>query len=209
MRRREFLFSALAAAAAKPVLEPENFRHYIEQFNRDDKEDVAGSIHNADAWTWMKSNIPFFACPDQDIELTYYYRWWAYRKHIENTPAGFILTEFLKPVKHATTYNAISCAAGLHISEGRWLRDPRYLDDYIRFWLRGGRRRRLAGALSPVQRLDLGRGLRPMAGRRAHASNDRAARCATDRLSRLGAGEAGCERALLAARRFRRHGELD
>ncbi len=86
----------------------------------------------------MKSNIPFFACPDPDIEATYYYRWWAYRKHIENTPAGFILTEFLKPVKHATTYNAISCAAGLHISEGRWLNDPKYLDDYIRFWLRGG-----------------------------------------------------------------------
>ena len=138
MRRREFLLSALAAAAAKPLLDRESFRHYVDQFNRDDKEDVAGSIHNADAWSWMKSNIPFFACPDPDIELTYYYRWWAYRKHIESTPVGFVLTEFLKLVKHATTYNAISCAAGLHINEGRWLRDPRYLDDYIRFWLRGG-----------------------------------------------------------------------
>lgn len=138
MNRRGFLFSALAAAAAKPLLDPEDFRHYVEQCNRDDKEDVAGSIHNADAWSWMKSNIPFFSCPDPDIELTYYYRWWTYRKHIESTPVGFVLTEFLKPVKHATTYNAISCAAGLHINEGRWLRDPRYLDDYIRFWLRGG-----------------------------------------------------------------------
>lgn len=138
MRRREFLLSAAAAAAPKPLLDPQSFRHYVDQFNRDNQEDVAGLIHNAEAWDWMKSNIPFFACPDPDIELTYYYRWWAYRKHIEKTPVGFILTEFLKPVKHATAYNAISCAAGLHINEGRWLRDPRYLDDYIRFWLRGG-----------------------------------------------------------------------
>ena len=145
MNRREFLFSALAAAAAKPLLEQESFRHYVEQFNRDDKEDVAGLIHNADAWEWMKHNVPFFSCPDSDVELTYYYRWWAYRKHIEKTPVGFVLTEFLKPVKHATTYNAISCAAGLHINEGRWLRDLRYLDDYIHFWLHGGE----GGGLQP------------------------------------------------------------
>jgi hypothetical protein len=25
----------------------------------------------------------------------------------------------------------------MHLAEGRWLRDPRYADDYIRFWLRG------------------------------------------------------------------------
>jgi hypothetical protein len=143
MRRREFLLSTLAATAAgspspKPLLDRQSFRHYVDQFNRDDSEDVAGLIHNADAWDWMTSNIPFFSCPDPDIELTYYYRWWAYRKHIERTPVGYVLTEFLKPVKHATTDNAISCAAGLHINEGRWLRDPSYLDDYIKFWLRGG-----------------------------------------------------------------------
>jgi hypothetical protein len=127
-----------AAPALKPLLDRSSFRHYIDQFNRDDKEDVAGLIHNDDAWDWITANVPFFSCPDADIELTYYYRWWAYRKHIEKTPVGFLLTEFLKPVKHATTYNAISCAAALHINEGRWLRDPRYLDDYVRFWLRGG-----------------------------------------------------------------------
>jgi hypothetical protein len=141
MNRREFLLSPMALAAAsppKPLLDPESFRHYVDQLNRDDKEDAGGFIRNAGAWEWMKGNIPFFSCPDPDIELTYYYRWWSYRKHIEKTPAGFVLTEFLKPVKHATTYNAISCAACLHINEGRWLRDPRYLDDYIRFWLRGG-----------------------------------------------------------------------
>ena len=30
------------------------------------------------------------------------------------------------------------CALGHHIYEGRWLHDPKYLNDYIRFWFHGG-----------------------------------------------------------------------
>jgi Trehalase len=110
----------------------------VDFLNRNDAEDVNGAIPNAQAWDWMKANVPFFSCPDSAVELTYYYRWWAWRKHIEKTPGGYVITEFLKPVKHATDYNAISCALGLHINEGRWLRDPRYLDDYVNFWLHSG-----------------------------------------------------------------------
>ena len=101
-------------------------------------EAVVNYIPNAGAWAWMKDNVPFFACPDKEVEEIYYYRWWAFRKHIKKTPAGFVITEFLKPVGHATEYNAISCALGHHIAEGRWLHDPQYLDAYIRFWLRSG-----------------------------------------------------------------------
>ncbi len=86
----------------------------------------------------MKDNIPYFSCPDPEFERTWYYRWWAFRKHIRHTPDGFILTEFIRPVKHATDHNAISCALGHHIAEGRWLRDPRYIDQYLAFWLRSG-----------------------------------------------------------------------
>ena len=129
---------SLALAADPTLLTPDDFRHYVDFLNRHDAEDVNGGIPNGEAWEWMKANVPFFSCPDSQIELTYYYRWWAYRKHIETTPRGFVITEFLKPVKHATDYNAISCALGLHINEGCWLRDRRYLDDYVRFWLYGG-----------------------------------------------------------------------
>lgn len=128
----------LAASADAQVVNPEDFRHYVEALNRTDSEALTGFIPNADAWQWMKDNIPFLSVPDRELELTYYYRWWAYRKHIEMTPAGYVLTEFLRPVKHSTDYNAISCALGLHIAEGRWLRNRKYLDDYIAFWLRGG-----------------------------------------------------------------------
>jgi hypothetical protein len=133
------LWALLAVAAVHAaVLNPDDFRHYVEALNRSDPEGLTGFIPNAEAWEWMKVNVPLLAVPDREIELTYYYRWWAFRKHIEKTPAGFVLTEFLRPVKHSTDYNAISCALGLHIAEGRWLRDPKYLDDYLAFWLRSG-----------------------------------------------------------------------
>ena len=133
------LFPALARAADAPgLLRAEDFRHYVDALNRSDPEDVNGGISNAEAWAWMTRNVPYLACPDSDLELTYYYRWWAYRKHIEKTGAGYVITEFLRPVKHSTDYNAISCALGLHIAEGRWLHDARYLDGYVDFWLHSG-----------------------------------------------------------------------
>jgi hypothetical protein len=128
--------SALLVHAA--VLAPESFRHHIEYFNGMAKEEVANEIPDRIAWDWLKRNIPLFTCPDEDIEQIYYFRWWTYRKHVKKTPTGYILTEFLKPVKHATDYNAISCALGHHIAEGRWLETPDYIDQYIRFWLYSG-----------------------------------------------------------------------
>ena len=133
------LLPAVSTAASAPLLDRESFHHWIDSLNRDDADDVNGGIPNTQAWQWLKDNAPFFTCPDSDVESTYYYRWWAYRKHIETTPRGYVVTEFLRPVKHATEYNAISCALGLHIAEGRWLRTRRYLDDYIAFWLHSGK----------------------------------------------------------------------
>ncbi len=134
--------SSLAAAPPPPanpfVLQAEKFRHYVERFNRLDRETVVQHVPNAAAWDWMVRNVPFFECPDKDIEETYYFRWWTYRKHIRQTPDGFVITEFLPNVSWAGKHNTISCAAGHHLYEGRWIRDPRYLDDYSIFWFRKG-----------------------------------------------------------------------
>jgi len=86
---------------------------------------------------WLQQNISFFECPDREVEEIYYFRWWSFRKHIVQTTNGFVITEFLTPVRHAGIFNTISCAAGFHLAEGRWLRDGRYLDGYTLFWLRG------------------------------------------------------------------------
>jgi len=119
------------------VLDPERFVHHVRWFNAMEPETVTNAIPNAAAWGWLKENIPFFECPDREVETIYYYRWWTFRKHIVQTPQGFVFTEFLVPVSHAGPYNTISCAAGFHVMEGRWLQNSRLVDDYLLFWLRG------------------------------------------------------------------------
>jgi hypothetical protein len=130
--------SAEHTTRSAALLDAEAFRHYVDAFNAITKEDVVNYIPDADAWAWMKANVPLFTCPDREVEEIYYFRWWTYRKHIKKTPAGFIITEFLKKVNHAGEYNALSCAFGHHVAEGRWLCDPQFIDGDIHFWLRGG-----------------------------------------------------------------------
>jgi hypothetical protein len=100
-------------------------------------ENWTNFVSNAQSWQWMQKNIPFFECPDREVEEMYYYRWWSFRKHLVQTKNGFVLTEFLVPMRHAGAFNTISSAVGHHLSEGRWLRESQYLDDYLKFWLRG------------------------------------------------------------------------
>jgi hypothetical protein len=135
--------AAAAALAAAPgafaaVLEAEAFRPFVDAFNANDSELYPGTFANAQSWTFLRDNIPLFECPDHGMEELYYFRWWTYRKHVRRTADGFVVTEFLPDVPWAGKDNTICCAAGHHFYEGRWLRNPAYLDDYARFWLRGG-----------------------------------------------------------------------
>jgi hypothetical protein len=130
--------SGLKTSAAEfAVLKPDSFAHYISYFNAMEDENVTNFIPNAGSWDWLRTEIPLFECPDREIEEMYYFRWWSFRKHIVQTPGGLVFTEFLTPVHWAGDYNTISCAAGHHLMEGRWLRNKRYVDDYTLFWLRG------------------------------------------------------------------------
>ena len=132
-------FSTSAAGADNAVvLRADSFKHYIDQFNRSDEELYVQHVPNDEAWEFLKANIPLFECPDEDFERTYYFRWWTYRKHIKDTPDGFVITEFLPKVSWSGKHNAISCPAGHHFYEGRWLHDNKYLDDYAVFWFRKG-----------------------------------------------------------------------
>ncbi len=111
-------------------------RHYIDRFNECDDELFVNTIDNEHAYEWLKDEIPLFECPDKDLERTYYFRWWTYRKHVKSTTDGYIITEFLPKVPWSGEHNAILAAVGHHISEGRWLKNGhRYLSDYIKFFL--------------------------------------------------------------------------
>jgi predicted GH43/DUF377 family glycosyl hydrolase len=133
------LSTALASGAqSAALLKADSFKHYINTFNENDEELYIQHIPNEKAWEFLKSNIPLFECPDKDIERTYYFRWWTYRKHVKLTPDGFVITEFLPKVGWSGKHNTINCPAGHHFYEGRWLHNRKYLDDYAVFWFRKG-----------------------------------------------------------------------
>ncbi|HEX4343615.1 MAG TPA: glycosyl hydrolase family 65 protein [Verrucomicrobiae bacterium] len=131
------LSATMGRAADVSVIKPEVLVPFVERFNSMEDENITNAISNADSLAWLQKEIPLFDCPDKEVEEIYYFRWWSYRKHIVQTPVGFILTEFLTPVRHADIFNSISCADSFHLAEGRWMRDQNYLNDYTLFWLRG------------------------------------------------------------------------
>jgi hypothetical protein len=143
---RGFLLVVLLFVTALPsfshaqhaILDGRDYAHYIAHFNDLGTPQAATDIPNEKAWAWMLANVPLLSCPDKDLEETYYFRWWTFRKHIRQAPDGLLITEFLQPVKHAGPHNSISCAFGHHLAEGRWMRDQRPLDEYTTFWFRSG-----------------------------------------------------------------------
>ena len=84
---------------------------------------------------WYEANIPFFDCSDPEVTQVYYYRWELWKSHIRDLgEKGHILTEFLNDVGWSIhPWQSLNDATAFHIHEGRWLRDPRYIDDYIHF----------------------------------------------------------------------------
>jgi hypothetical protein len=139
---------AAPATAAGPLLPP---RPLLERESFWDNRD----------WDWYAASIPFFECPDADVQTTWYYRWELLTKHLTygSPSSGYSFTEFIDRPFWSGAYGAISCPAGHQLYEVRWLRDPRYARDYARYWLRtpGAQPRRystwLADAVWAVHRV--------------------------------------------------------
>lgn len=119
-------------ASHQAVLTASSFHHYFVEF-ADDEREILGSDPPV-PWDWFVKNIPLLDTPDQELNEIYYFRWYALQKHIEKTPDGYLINEFLDDVPWAGKFNTIDAAAGHHIREARWLRNPQYVDDYTRFW---------------------------------------------------------------------------
>ena len=95
---------------------------------------------------WFEKNIPYFDCDDEELLQIYYFRWLTYRNNIRKIVdewKGYIISEFLPNVEWSGLYNSISCPAGHHFYEGRWIRDQKYLDAYSDFWFIDGANPRL------------------------------------------------------------------
>lgn len=131
-----FFLTLFCSAQKNEVgLSTAKLKQYVSYFNAVDSEYAVNYVPNAKAYDWLSQNIPLFECPDTTLEKIYYYRWWAVRKHLKETPDGFVFTEFITPMNHAGKYNTISSALGHHIYELRWLHNQNYLNDYVNFWL--------------------------------------------------------------------------
>ena len=138
--------AALVAATA-PAAGPGTTSRFIDRagladrvaaFNRLDPEDVVNAVPNAEALDWLEANTPRFACPDADLALVWDFRWWCLRKHLKRDASGrWVLTEFI------TRPQPVSSALGHHLMEGRWLRDPQFLDQAVDYWLDAPQRERL------------------------------------------------------------------
>ena len=110
------------------------------------KESSPVEKHIAQFASWFKKNVPYFDCDDEQLLQIYYFRWLTYRNNIRkitNKWNGYIISEFLPNVDWAGLYNSISCPAGHHFYEGRWIRDGKYLDAYQEFWFIDGANPRL------------------------------------------------------------------
>lgn len=135
-----FAFAVIPATAAASILSPGLIARQTTYFNAMEDEPVVNAVPNSESARWLQANIPLFESPDADFDEIYYFRWWAMRKHLRKAPdgspalanwQGCVFTEFINRA------SPVSSALGHHLMEGRWLHDPRYHDDYMRYWLRG------------------------------------------------------------------------
>ncbi len=129
------LLLAFYASQKKEIINSSKLKSYVEIFNKSDNELYAQHIPNENAFEFLNQNIPLIDLPNKELEETYYFRWWTFRKHIKSTVDGFVITEFLPQVSWSMKHNTINCPAGHHIYEGRWLKDSKYISEYIDFWL--------------------------------------------------------------------------
>ena len=106
------LLAALSpdSLAEPPALGKADFAHYVARFNSLESAPGSFSFRMRRRRNGWRRTCRCSICPDAELEETYYFRWWTFRKHIRQTPQGFVVTEFLAPVRHAGPYNTISCA---------------------------------------------------------------------------------------------------
>ena len=115
----------LRSAGAQPILD---HRKLLEAQTFWDNRD----------FDWFVENIPFLDTPDAEIDTTYYYRWELVTKHLTygSPTTGYLWTEFINRPFWSGAYGAISCPSGHQFYETRWLLNPRFSRDYLRYWFR-------------------------------------------------------------------------
>ncbi len=122
-----------ATDSVAEVVGREVIERHVRRFNTMEPETVINHVPNAEAADWLAAQVPRFVCPDPQLEETYWFRWWALRKHLRRDAGSgrWVFTEFI------TRSRPVSSGLGHHLMEGRWLHNQAWHDDYVLYWLRG------------------------------------------------------------------------
>jgi hypothetical protein len=130
------------------LLNPENYKQYVQLFEEQERaatdivyDGVPASPGKPaeSTWSWMQREIPWFDASDKQFEEMYYFRWYAWKKHLVHTPTGYIITEWLpKPEFKDGSFGALPDAAPFHLGEARWLHDSRIAEDDAHYWYQPG-----------------------------------------------------------------------
>ncbi|QHN03009.1 glycoside hydrolase [Granulicella sp. WH15] len=126
------------SAGAQTVLHPADYAHYVDLFH-DQEREATGKLYEGEGgestWPWMQREIPWFDASDKHFEEMYYFRWYAWKKHLVKTSKGYVVTEWLpKPDFKDGSYGALNDAVPFHLGEARWLHTSAIAEDDARYW---------------------------------------------------------------------------
>jgi hypothetical protein len=131
--------SALAQQAPPQLLHAESFAHYVTQFQQDELA-ATGHLYlgplastPTDVWTWMQREVPLFESSDKRFEEMYYFRWYAWHKHLVKLPSGYVITEWL-PEPSMPNEGRLPDAAPFHMGEARWLHSRSIAEEDAQYW---------------------------------------------------------------------------
>ena len=79
---------------------------------------------------WLENNIPFIETPDELLDRVYYFRWNNLLSNLVKRKSDGKY-EFTESSELGSYHKYIDCAQGHHLLDARWIRDTKYLNDYI------------------------------------------------------------------------------
>lgn len=90
-------------------------------------------------YEWALKNIPLFESANSTLDNVYLFRWRTLKSQIRptgshNKSIQWVITEFAPKVGWAGKFNTINCAAGHHMAEIGWMREPTVMHSYTRWW---------------------------------------------------------------------------
>jgi hypothetical protein len=118
----------------------------VDEFNgyghlNGDRPEFDGWLNKNNNHQFIEENAPKFLCSNEDFTEVFNYRWWMIAKRLkewqEDNKKYYVFLEFPGIPDWASDSGAIPAPAGHQFYDLRWMRNPKYLKSYIRYWLEG------------------------------------------------------------------------